>query len=336
MRPSPSTLPEPAAAPARRPQYEVIAEAVAMRIADGHIAEATLLKPAILADAFETSRVPATMALDRLAEAGTVVKMGARGYRVPGYGVERVLDAEALAVSEEERSALRLRNWRDRIYAEIETAVAGCLLFGRYQITSQALAEHYGVSRTVAQECISRLERIGIVKQEANGRWSAGMLDADRMRDLFELRRILEPVALRQSPVSRDRERLGRMRRRVRDAIATRHTAEPIQLRSLEEDLHCRVVLACPNGEMRETLRRCQQPLFSTYLMAIDLADMPDVARMLAAHLAVFDALVDRDIDAAAERLDFHLAEALTDLPVRLARLDARAARIPAYLTPAD
>jgi DNA-binding GntR family transcriptional regulator len=336
MRPSPSTLPDAPPAAPRRPQYEVIADAVALRIADGLIPGAALLKPAALAEAFSTSRVPATMALDRLAEAGAVVKLGARGYRVPGDGEERILESAALAVSEEERSALRVRNWRDRIYDEIETAVAGCLLFGRYQITSQALAEHYGVSRTVAQECISRLERIGIVKQEANGRWSAGMLDRDRKRDLFELRRILEPVALRQSPVSRDRERLLRMRRRVRDAIATQHTAEPIQLRSLEEDLHCRVVLECPNGEMRETLRRCQQPLFSTYLTAIDFADMPDVARMLAAHLAVFDALVDGDIDAAAARLDFHLTEALIDLPERLARFDTRAARIPAYLTPAD
>jgi DNA-binding GntR family transcriptional regulator len=335
MRPKPTTLPDVPPAP-RRPQYEIIADAVALRIADGVVPAAAVLKPAILADAFATSRVPATMALDRLAESGAVVKLGARGYRVAGGGAERIIDADALAVSDEERSALRVRNWRDRIYAEIESAVAGSLLFGRFQITSQALAEHYGVSRTVAQECISRLERVGIVKQEANGRWSAGMLDSERMRDLFELRRILEPVALRQSPVRQDHERLGRMRRRVREAIGAQDKAEPIQLRRLEEDLHCRVVLACTNGEMRETLRRCQQPLFSTYLTAIDFADMPDVARMLAAHLAVFDALLDGDIDAAAARLDFHLAEALQDLPVRLARFDTRVARIPAYLTPVE
>src|SRR5690606_7813583 len=136
--------------------------------------------------------------------------------------------------------------------------------------------------------------------QETNGRWSAGPLDMRRIADLFELRRLLEPVALRQSTLLRDRALLTRMRERVCAAQAMQSTTHPIPLRRIEHDLHGQIVLACANLDLRETLHRSQLPLFSTYLTAIDFADMPDVRNMLAAHLAVFDALLDGDPDGAA------------------------------------
>src|SRR5690606_36776098 len=180
-----------------------------------------LLRPAVLASAFATSRVPAEMALHRLAARGLVAREEGHGWRVVGgrgSSTGRLVDTAPLASTEAERAALRQRNWRDRIYAEIEEQVSGCLLLGRFQISSQALAAQYGFSRTVAQECITLLERVGIVRQESNGRWSAGPLDKRRIEELFELRRILEPIALGQSTLIGDRVLLGHMRERVHEA----------------------------------------------------------------------------------------------------------------------
>lgn len=88
-------------------------------------------------------------------------------------------------------------NRREQTYPEVEHAVAACLAYGRFMLNESALAEHYDVSRTVAHEVLTQLERA--IVQDSNKRWHAGPLSAAEFAHHFEMRWLLEPQALRHA-----------------------------------------------------------------------------------------------------------------------------------------
>ncbi|MBX6321473.1 MAG: GntR family transcriptional regulator [Rhodospirillaceae bacterium] len=329
-----------AAPPGRRTLYEIVEQALEAQIEGGALPPGAVLRESAVAEAFAVSRIPAAMALARLHRRGLLARQPGGGFvigrRADG---ERALPAQALRrhIPDGVRRELRLRNWRERIYPEVERDVAACLLFGRFQIRSGALAAHYGVSRTVAHELMTRLERVGILRQEANGRWYAGPLTAERISHLFEMRWLLEPAALKQAAPSLSRRELVVMRDRILAARRRVGRSDPRQLHRLEIDLHHRVVLACANGELRETLYRCQLPLITSHLVFGAYQDLPEIPPMLEAHRRVFDHLIAGRTDAAARALEAHLRESEAGSAERLRNLPPLAtAAIPPYLTPCE
>jgi len=82
--------------------------------------------------------------------------------------------------------------WKARVkrgHAPVK-APRRCLLRRRQRGT-----EHHGVSRTVAHEVLTRLERTGLVTQDVNQRWYAGPLTVDLLREHYEMGWLLEPIA---------------------------------------------------------------------------------------------------------------------------------------------
>jgi DNA-binding GntR family transcriptional regulator len=326
------------AAPGRRKLYQIVEHVLRSRIDEGALPAGSVLRESAVAAAFAVSRVPVGMALARLRGRRLIARLPGGGFVVGRRSQEAVpLSAEALrlAIPADIHRELRLRNWRERIYPEVEREVAACLLFGRFQLRSRALAEHYGVSRTVAQELMTRLERVGIIRQEANARWYAGPLTPERITQLFEMRWLLEPTALQQAAPSLSPPELAAMRGRVVAARRRVARSDARQLHRLEIDLHRGVVLACANPELRETLYRCQLPLIASHLVFGAHQDLPQIPPMLEAHLAVFDRLIEGRIDAAARALEAHLRESEAGSAERLKNLPPlSSAAIPPYLTP--
>lgn len=116
--------------------------------------------------------------------------------------VEMELGSAGLELPKALRNALGQRKLRSHIYPKVEQAVASVLMFGRFRINQSTLAEHFGVSRTVAHEILNGLEGVGLARHESNGRWHAGPLTYEKIEEFYEMRWVLEPVALRQAAPS--------------------------------------------------------------------------------------------------------------------------------------
>jgi DNA-binding GntR family transcriptional regulator len=308
----------------RRHVHEMIAEALRGAIVSGAAGSGGILRPSVLAEVFKVSRVPVSRALETLEQSGLLTRHSQRGFVIAGVGgVEHVLSETDIkdVTSSAILDAVRCRTWRDRIYPDLEREVAGRLLFGHFQIRSQALAKHYGVSRTVANELMVGLERVGIVRRESNARWYAGPLTKDQIAELFELRILLEPAALQQAAEVVTRPALSAMQKRVSTALAHGRVCPPALLHQLEVDLHHRVVLRCANSQMREVLYRCQLPLITSHL-AFDIEqDRPEVTPMLQAHAEILAALLEQDLNAAAAALSGHLHHASAEATERVLRV---------------
>jgi DNA-binding GntR family transcriptional regulator len=319
------------------PLYEIIYSVLRAHIVNGSLTPGLVFGEATVARAFQASRVPAAAALRRLHREGLIRDIEGRGYVAsgdPAVEPRRIeLVAAGLRLPDAVTSKLTLRNRRDRIYPAVEHVVAAALPYGRFQINESAIAEHYGVSRTVAHDVLTRLEKVGLATQDKNQRWYAGPLSADLLRDHFEMRCLLEPVALAQVGEAVDPAELEQKLERARGVRDGRRTLEKIE--RLERDLHGEIVLRCRNLQLRESIRRSQLVLIAIH-HAFDLyRDAASIRLMIDEHIAIFEQLLAGKRSAAVRTLERHLRRSLDqniELLENLGPLPAE--RRSPYLTP--
>lgn len=321
------------------PLYEVIYRVLRQHIADESLPKGLVVGEAAVARAFQSSRAPAGAALRRLKDEGFLQSFGGRGLLIGhSAGVEPLrlnLIEAGLTLPEAEALDPMARNRRVRIYPEVEHAVARCLPYGRFQLNESLLAEHYGVSRTVAHEVLTQLDQAGVVTQDRNRRWYAGPLTAGRMREHYELRWLLEPVALDQAFANLDRADLAIKKARIESVLTGRRT--PAKLERLERDLHIDTVLRCSNSRLSEAIIRSQLPLLATHDTFQRHLETDEVVLMLDEHLLVFEHLMAGKIAKARRALEAHLRRSTDSNVDRLSKLGALPeARRPPFLIPAD
>ena len=295
------------------PLYELIYGVLREHIVDGSFPTGLVLGESTVARAFNASRVPAAAALKRLRREGLVRDFGGRGY-LAGNGkavapVRLELSEAGLRLPPAVETGLKIRNRRERIYPDVEHVVAACLPYGRFQVNESLLAEHYGVSRTVAHEVLTRLERTGLVTQDTNQRWYAGPLTSDLIHDHFEMRALLEPVALAQVLPELRPDDLRKKRERARRVQAGRRTLAKIE--RLERDLHVDIILKCRNQQLREAIRRSQLVLIAVHHAFDVYRDAAAIGLMIAEHLTILGHLLAGRGDQAVRVLEAHLRRSL-------------------------
>jgi DNA-binding GntR family transcriptional regulator len=322
---------------AGQPLYEVIYEVLRAHLSAGKFPTGLVLGEANVARAFATSRIPAAAALKRLNEEGLLAEFEGRGYLAGADGeatpVRKPLHDAGLELPDELKARLAVRTTPGRIYPDVEHRVATCLAYGRFMLNEKALAEHYGVSRAVAHDVLARLERTGIISQDSNQRWYAGPLTPDVVREHFEMRWLLEPVALRDAAPRVPRSELERKQRHV--AHLRDGHKRPELLERIEQELHIELIERCRNAQLKFAVRRSQLPLIATHSTYRHYQDAEEIVRMASEHWTIFEALIAGHIDAAAAALEAHLKRSVDhniEVLQQLPPLSEDA--LPSYLVP--
>jgi DNA-binding GntR family transcriptional regulator len=321
----------------RLPLYETIYRVLRRHIVEQMLPQGLVIGEAAVARAFQSGRIPASAALRRLRDEALLSDYPGRGLIV-GRGNEPLrLDLIRAGLTLPDQTTLRprIRNRRIEIYPEVEHTVAYHLSYGRFLLNESSLAEHYDVSRTVAHEILAQLDRVGLVAQDNNRRWYVGPLTPNLMREHFELRWLLEPVALDQAFPHLERSDLLAKQERIKSLQASNRT--PDKLERLERDLHIDTVLRCTNSRLSDAIKRSQLPLLATHDIFQRHNDFKEVETMLSEHLSIFRHLVARQPEKARVALEHHLKRSVESNVRRLGALEPlpEARRVP-YLIAAN
>ncbi|MCA1453277.1 GntR family transcriptional regulator [Bradyrhizobium sp. BRP22] len=301
-------------------------------IEQGRIRPGEKLLEVQVAKAFGISRSPARHALRALCEAKIVRPLEGRGYQVAGRPkAEHVGQIASLG----ELRIAPLPQW-ERVYKKVEQELCIRVLFGSVRITEAALAEFFNVSRTVARDVLARMHSVGMVGKDGLGHWIAPHVSADKIRELFEIRAILEPEALvRAAPLAPAAE-LERMHADLRRAISN----GPVEIGpvgQLETDLHIRLLDHCPNREIVKALQRTHILFVPTLYLLDSTLSVPQgtMHDALEEHLAIIEQLRRDNVRKAAKLLREHLGSAATRWLERF-EIFSRAERLPLppYLSP--
>ncbi len=290
-------------------RYELVAAALRANIAAGRLPPGLVLLEGPIAGLLGTSRAPVQAALRILEEEDLVRRFEGRGYLVGGPSspekpIRTDLAKLGLRVSDEIDSALQNCGLWERVYEEVETAVAASLVFGDFRIIELELGEYYGVSRTVVRDVLSRLHERGLIAKTATSHWVVNALTAQSVRERFKLREILEPEALRLAAENTEYDRIAESLRRERERNPAAQDAGAWA--GLDDALMIHCIMRAPNRHLVELIEQNRLPLAATS-RALTKLGLPDDAVATGEYLMLFELIAGRATEAAATYWRSHL-----------------------------
>lgn len=301
--------------------YERAYEIIACQIRCGEMPAGTRLSETGVATQFGTSRAPARQALIRLESAGFVSKAESRGYIVCDSKV--AIAPKKSSQAEKPFHLASLSSWQ-RIYDEVESEITARTAFASWRIVESELARYYGVSRTVARDVVGRLQQAGVVRKDDRSRWYAPALTPVYVGELYEMRWVLEPVALMSAAPNVAPAFFETMQANLENAINHTETIDGSDLDELEDEMHVRLLDHCGNTTMMQTIRMHQSLLIAHRFLYRWTYKMYRMEPFLPEHLAVVERLRAGRIDEAATQLEQHLKDSRDRA---LARVDVIANR---------
>jgi GntR family transcriptional repressor for pyruvate dehydrogenase complex len=202
----------------------------------------------------------------------------------------------------------------------LEQIESGELKEGDVLPSEQELAGLFQVSRPVVREALARLKYDGLIESRqgsgpiiapASNRRSFLIKEYENSTDdtvhLFELRLILEGEAAFLASVRRTDEQLGLLKEsldRMEEAITEGRSGVEGDV-----DFHNTLTLACGNPYLRDFLNFLNTKIYAMVEKARQKSDMQPVSAQIVQdeHLAIYNAIKDRDSSRAREAICRHL-----------------------------
>lgn len=290
--------------------YTVIHDLLREKIVAGELPSGATLKEGTIAAQIGTSRAPVRRALRSLAKSGFIRAADGQGFIV-GQGVAVPLNPRQLhdILNETLPDALGLTDRTvsaERIVEIVHGAIIAVMPFGHYRILESEMGDHFGVSRTVAREVLWRLMEQSYIHKDRKSHWIIPQLSARDIRDTLQMRRALEPSALRFVADSLPPDFIAGLARRISTALAQFHAVTSAQIDAIEQDVSQRMFDGLKNARMRASIRRNQIPMIVPQLFRRSFPlrdDLPALRR----YDRILRALQAGDVDHAARCLETHL-----------------------------
>ncbi|MFS8047460.1 GntR family transcriptional regulator [Rhizobium sp. BR 314] len=300
--------------------YEELHVRLKTEILGGTLPKGLVLSEAALADLVGSSRAPVRQALQLLFDDGLIARFDGRGFIVGAAGTQptRLKLGDHLGklfASDDDRPMFA---WQ-ALYEDVERIVVHRSFFGRYRINENELARHFGVGRGVARDVLLKLETLGITEKDDNFRWSIVPLDSQRIRDLYEVRAQIEPVALASALDGLSKEHVDGMLSRLSQALTDYPDVSASTMYELELDLHQRSLQACPNKEFLNILKRTHCILTLSKHVVGSRIKKPEYEPFLAEHIGVFQMVQKRDKEGLRKAMRDHITNSQPNVQTRAA-----------------
>ncbi|MDQ5819654.1 MAG: GntR family transcriptional regulator [Actinomycetota bacterium] len=206
----------------------------------------------------------------------------------------------------------------EQVYEAVEAAIVRCELEPGAVLGDRRLAEVLEVSRTPVRDALHRLESSGLVERRGRMGWMVSTFVLQDVRELFELRRILEPLGLERLSETWD-EAVVRELSHSFEKFPERLT-EDLLLDYLHDDhrFHKKIVECSRNGRVirfygtvEKQIDRIRHYLSYNYEGRVEAS--------LKEHREICAAIAACDLSAATEALNDHLRD-VEELITALAR----------------
>lgn len=188
----------------------------------------------------------------------------------------------------------------DTVYETLRRAIVGHEFDAGEPLTEEDLSRRFKVSRTPVREALAKLERDRLVTVVPKKGAFVRTVSADEIRELYQLREVLEGLAVRLAAPRLDRAGLGGFEARLRAMKSQGRGATFAEVRALGEEFHGFLVKQSGNAKLLEALEQIREQIRSVWNLSI-MAPR-GVRRLVHEHLALLGALKRGDA-RRAERL---------------------------------
>lgn len=195
----------------------------------------------------------------------------------------------------------------DAVYEAILNAILSGELPPGMVVSEVALAKQFAVSRTPVHDALRQLARDGLVVQQANRRAVIATLSREDLRDIFDMRILLESEAARRAAPRMDRPTLARLRGIAETLAATRDRADWIpRWLDFDDEFHDTIAEASGSPRLWRDISRYRLLHRGLNKLATS-AEILEQA--LQEHQDILDGLQERDGARAARAMSVHISE---------------------------
>ena len=249
----------------------------------------------------------------------------------------------------EERSTRRPRLSDAVVSALAAEIISGRIAAGAMLETEPRLCDRFGVSRTTVREAVARLARNGLVRVRQGAgtvvldrshwddldpellriRTNTGLI-GDLVADVLAIRRLIEVEVAGQAAGRRDDADIARLLRSIAGMEAT--LDDPVAYSGGDVAFHEALIAAGGNDLLRQMMRPVNQIRRIGSVLTTS-RDPALIAVSMAAHRAIFAAVVAGDAEAARGAMAAHLDQFERDISDALTTASPRSlealARVP-------
>lgn len=200
------------------------------------------------------------------------------------------------------------------------TVIRRAIFSGEYApgstLNQALLAQTIGISTTPLREALRRLSSEGLVQLDSHRDARVSELTAEESRDLLEMRRSLDPLAISLAAERRSREDIVRMRAAQHEMDSYRSSASVVDPQAHRE-FHATLYRASHNELLITTLDSLWDKAERYRLLGLRTVrnEDEDIAgkrkRKSAEHAAILDCVIQGDGQRGAELMRLHIDKSL-------------------------
>jgi DNA-binding GntR family transcriptional regulator len=216
---------------------------------------------------------------------------------------------EMLTASDTTRARKRSRlNRSSEAYERIKELILVGELTASDVLSEGELADRLGMSRTPIREALRRLSQDHLVEIVPDrGAWVRDVSLND-LREIFDLRKVLEPLAAEQA-VSRVPEEdivaIEREWRALEEAVQLGEQVDYEVVSRLDNRFHNLIIAYCRNKRLRDFLELLNQEILRYQLLTAQT--LANVEETVSQHLYLVTLFKARDIEALSRGLKLHI-----------------------------
>lgn len=205
-----------------------------------------------------------------------------------------------------------------KAYEMIRTDIVTCVLAPGEQVAQPQLVDRYQLGNTPIREALQRLAREGFVEPLPRFGYVVTPVTLADVREMFELRAILEAAAVRLASGRSSDEQLMRVAETAEFTYVYHNRASYSEFLSRNEEFHRSVAVAAGNQRLVDAVSKVLGELTRVFHLGLDLRDSAE--EMREEHVLLAQALRSREADRAAEVLSAQIARSLQRVTEALMR----------------
>lgn len=205
------------------------------------------------------------------------------------------------------------QNLPDHVQQRLLEAILTRVLMPGERLLIDEIAAHFGISKIPVREAVKALVASGWLESKPRRGTYVRTLSEQELREVFEMRRMLEPYAARKAAERRTPEHLAELRELIAEGVESVRRRDIVANSRINSRFHSVIAEAVGNRIICESLKDLQSRI-RRYYVEIDWKIRRD---SFAEHKRIFEAIRDRDADLAEKLTNEHLdhAESFAERP---------------------